>query len=471
MSLRNMASMSDSSKTSTGRGRLVWRFLMTLVVAVICLACLVSWLCLRDRYPSSIEFATADSGGLYFRIGECLEPHLAERTGRDVHVLDTEGTRDNVSQLISRKTHLAILQSGASEASPHIRALTPLYREPVHVIVRRDSGIHSVQDLRGRRIALGTRGSGMRRSALCVLGHYRISEDSVRSTEHYFKALLEDPNLDGAIVTTGILNPDLRHVLGSGLFELLPILDADAITILYPHFTPFEIPRGLFAENPTLPLEPVRTVATTSYIAAHAETSDMLVGAVLAALYDSSAREEIPTLLTKQEAMAWSLVPRHSGAVVYFEPYKGLRRIGMLLEKLAATKELLVGLLAAVYLLFNLRRWRRDHETEAQLAVQRERLDKLLAETARLERAQMDVEDLEQLDKFLDDVTLIKLRALEELQHESLRGDRLFLIFLTQCANVIRKIQSKIDIYSREQMLGGGTKEETRNPPGQLPTD
>jgi len=99
-----------------------------------------------------------------------------------------------------------------------------------------------------------------------------------------------------------------------------------------------------------------------------------------------------------------------------------------------------------------------------QLEAQRDRLDKLLAETACVERAQMDVEDVEQLNTYLDDVTLIKLRALEELQHESLRGDRLFLIFLTQCANVIRKIQSKIDIYSREQAPACAEKTETEKP-------
>jgi len=314
--------MNNDSDILKGQGRQVWRFWITLVVVVVCLVCLVSWWCLRVRLPSPIHFATAEGGGLYFRIGDLLELQLAERTGRDVEVLTTEGTMENVAKLISKDVHLAILQGGASEASPDVRALTPLYREPVHVIVRRSSGIRSVKDLRGRRIALGTEGSGMRRSALRVLNHYQISENVIRSTEHYFADLLEDPNLEGAIVTTGILNPDLRRVLKSGLFELLPILDAEAISILYPYFTPFEIPRGLFAESPALPLEPVRTVATTSYIATHADTSDVLVGAVLTALYDSSVREDIPTLLTKQEAKEWSLVPRHPGAAVYLSRTK-----------------------------------------------------------------------------------------------------------------------------------------------------
>ena len=44
----------------------------------------------------------------------------------------------------------------------------------------------------------------------------------------------------------------------------------------------------------------------------------------------------------------------------------------------------------------------------------------------------------------LDEITGIKIKALEELTHEDLRGDRMFLIFLMQCGNVINKIQAKI---------------------------
>ena len=45
----------------------------------------------------------------------------------------------------------------------------------------------------------------------------------------------------------------------------------------------------------------------------------------------------------------------------------------------------------------------------------------------------------------LDEVTRIKLKALRQLTHEDLRGDRVFLIFLTQCASLIGKIQAKMN--------------------------
>ncbi len=59
------------------------------------------------------------------------------------------------------------------------------------------------------------------------------------------------------------------------------------------------------------------------------------------------------------------------------------------------------------------------------------------------ERAQMDTQDPDELDLYLDEVTRIKLTTLDELTHEELRGDQAFAIFLSQCANLIRKIQSK----------------------------
>ena len=64
--------------------------------------------------------------------------------------------------------------------------------------------------------------------------------------------------------------------------------------------------------------------------------------------------------------------------------------------------------------------------------------------TVRIERAQMESHDQTELEKFLDEVTRIKLEALDELTHEDLRGDRMFQIFLMQCANLISKIQAKM---------------------------
>ena len=87
------------------------------------------------------------------------------------------------------------------------------------------------------------------------------------------------------------------------------------------------------------------------------------------------------------------------------------------------------------------------------MSKEKEYLDSFLDETVRIEKAQMGTEDPSQLKQYLNEVTKTKIKALEELSHEDLRGDRHFLIFLTQCANLSRKIQAKIELsyHQREQ--------------------
>ena len=121
---------------------------------------------------------------------------------------------------------------------------------------------------------------------------------------------------------------------------------------------------------------------------------------------------------------------------------------------------------AAIYLLWD--RWRRLKERERQALVdaEKKRLHAFLEETLQIEAAQMDTTDVKELGAFLDDVTRIKLRALQELTHEELRGDRVFAIFLIQCANLINKIQMKIVRYASGSQQSDGARS---SPPPSAP--
>jgi uncharacterized protein len=55
------------------------------------------------------------------------------------------------------------------EPVPGLRALASLYVESMHLVVRAESGIESVADLRGRRVSLDSRGSGTQIDALLIL--------------------------------------------------------------------------------------------------------------------------------------------------------------------------------------------------------------------------------------------------------------------------------------------------------------
>jgi hypothetical protein len=159
----------------------------------------------------------------------------------------------------------------------------------------------------------------------------------------------------------------------------------------------------------------------------------------------------MPVLMTKQEASTWPAPNMHLAARGYFDPFGGLDLVANLMESIAAVKELLFALGALLYLCWS--KWRdvAASEKAREISNYKEELDRLLNRTVEIEKAQLDVKDPVELEKYLDQVARIKLEAIDELTHEELRGDRMFHIFLTQCANLIREIQGKIHLYSRER--------------------
>jgi TRAP transporter TAXI family solute receptor len=424
-------------KTRTVRKWLYFAMLGILVTS------LLTWYLAHDRLPKEIRIATAAPGGLYHRVGTLLAATLSKKTGHPVRVVESKGSMENRDLLMRGEVDLAILQASAAPMDG-LASLAPLYKEVCHIIVRRSAKITAVRELEGHSVVLGPVGSGMRESALRILEHYRLETSKLKDTEHYFQDLLTDKKLDAAIVTTGMVNPDMISLMASGEFDLLPLRDAEALSVRYGYFIPIDIPRSIYNEGPPIPTESVPAVATTAFLAARQDASSLLVGETLDALYQSDMRSELSILIPTTQARDYPLARLHPTALTYHDPYGGLGVLSNVMQFLVAFKELVIAIGAGIYILWD--RWNRirERESKEEVRAQKEHLDKFLNETVRIEKEQMTVEDPKRLRAYLDEVTRIKLRALEELTHEDLRGDRLFSIFLMQCSNLIRKIQSKI---------------------------
>ncbi len=415
-------------------------------MVAILIASLAMWYFSRDRLPTTLRIATAESDGQYYRFGKELQTALAARTTSKVVVLSTDGSIDNHARLRSGKTELAIVQSGAVSLRG-LAVVAPLYRDVVHVIVRKDRDIHTIHDLKERNVAVGPVGSGYRESARNVLENYGLSLDDLKENTRYVRQLLEDPALDAAIVTTGMKNPSVHRVLASGDFDLLP-LHAKAMAAEYAHFEHVTIPTGYYSADPAVPATDIPTVAATALLVAREDAPSIIVSETMDALYEQDLGVTFPNLISPDDAV--DMVPRrlHPAARRYFDPFDHVGWLATVIEGLAGARELLFALVAGLYLVWD--RWRRLKEDERQTRMQAEkdRLDLFLAETLKVERALLRATDAGQLNRYLDEVTDIKLRALEELTHEDLRGDRAFSIFLAQCANLISKIQHKITMQS-----------------------
>jgi len=214
--------------------------------------------------------------------------------------------------------------------------------------------------------------------------------------------------------------------------------------MLDPFFRAAVIPKGAFGTRPFVPAEDRETVATTSFLVASGSASDRLIHAALLAIHEENLKLKAPMLIARADADRYVSTVFHPISHKYFYPADDIGFMANVMETLAAGKELLFAIGAGIYLAW--RRWRllKERETEVALSAQKEHLDRFLERTLRIEKAQMKSDDVPELYELLNQVTDIKLQVLHEFTEEELRGDHVFRIFLTQCANLINKIQLKI---------------------------
>jgi hypothetical protein len=114
---------------------------------------------------------------------------------------------------------IALVQSGIErEDSGSLHTLGALFHEPFWVFTRRDFNLSSLRDLRGRRIAIGPEGSGVRPVALRVFEITGIADavqtEPLGGEEAY--AALQAGTVDVALFVASPQSPFLRKLFADG---------------------------------------------------------------------------------------------------------------------------------------------------------------------------------------------------------------------------------------------------------------
>ncbi|MBM3999464.1 MAG: protein kinase [Planctomycetes bacterium] len=264
--------------------------------------------------PRRIVVAAGRSDGVYHALSRAIESRIAAETGRDVDVVATGGSMDNLTELLAGRAHLGWLQAAALHGD-ELCVVAPAYYEYVHVIARRDAGIARINDLAGKTVRLGDAHSGSRLTAEAVLAQYALG-GAVTIRDGDWVAFAADPSSHAAIWTVGLQPQGLRAMLDSGAFVLVPVVsDGDAANRT---LEPAVIPRSAYpraidgaAGCPTL--------RTPAFLVTARSTSERLVTAALAALYDSAREPGMPELIPREVAATWTFLPWHAASRAFHE--------------------------------------------------------------------------------------------------------------------------------------------------------
>ncbi|PZT68397.1 hypothetical protein DN402_09835 [Streptomyces sp. SW4] len=148
--------------------------------AVVALGLLLWWLLPLGEEPpgGTITFSTGTRAGVYHKYGELLRDRLArDMPGLDVRLVPSAGSQENVERVASGKADFTIAAADAVETykiqdrpgAEALRGVARLYDDYVQLVVPADSDVHSLADLKGKRVAIGMPNSGVRLIATRLL--------------------------------------------------------------------------------------------------------------------------------------------------------------------------------------------------------------------------------------------------------------------------------------------------------------
>ena len=153
------------------------------------------------------RIGTGGADGTYYPVGRLIARALTPRRNGDdceaaacgveglVAVAQiSNGSVSNVENIETGKLEAGLAQSDViqwaysgtgtfvgRERFTRLRAVANLYRESVHLVALKASGIRSVLDLRGKRVSLDEPGSGTLVDARLILAAFGLSENDIRA--------------------------------------------------------------------------------------------------------------------------------------------------------------------------------------------------------------------------------------------------------------------------------------------------
>ncbi|ACL57260.1 TAXI family TRAP transporter solute-binding subunit [Methylobacterium nodulans] len=252
-----------------------------LFVAAVWVASIPLWpmQAARAQEPARLVLGTATPGGGFRAYGEALAAAVREASPTvELELRATGGSAENLALLRDGKLDLALVQGefaykalAAEEDRPKLTVVAPIYATPGLFVVPASSPIRSVEDLRGREVALGTRNSGLTMMARAVLRGSGIDPD------HDIQPILLDRAGDGpgmvldgraaALWGGGLGWPGFRTLAetpgGARFFGPAPQA-IDRILALSPSLRRMTVPASSFP----LQTEAIETVGSWSFIIA-----------------------------------------------------------------------------------------------------------------------------------------------------------------------------------------------------------
>ena len=298
-------------------------------------------ICAADYNLSLIKrfysIGTATINGTYYPVGNSIARMLTQNLKKQVFLAEpTNGSLANVEYLRKGQIDLALMQSDVAWQAAHgagpfsgnplkeLRILASLYSEVIQIVVRKNSPVKSIVDLKGCRISVGSKESGSAANAVQVMAAAGLQpEDYELVYERFTRATesLRDGYVDAVYYTGGIPADGITRLATKTEIKLVEIPENIQQNLVkqYPYFSPEQIPEASYNGQTAR----INTIGLRALLVASDQLSENEAKKILEVIYRNSsmiaAQNMTSVYFRKEDALkGFAEEMIHSGAKAFF---------------------------------------------------------------------------------------------------------------------------------------------------------
>lgn len=184
------------------------------------------------------DITTGGASGTYIKFGKQIKQYVADEIEMNMNVLTSNGSVDNINKMsLNDNIRFAIVQhdvinsmknSSMNKSKLLVRSakvLLPLYFEEIHFVVRRNSSMTYIKDIKNKKINAGKEGSGTFSTTTLLykeLFNQEVDYNNLTNYKksHAFQELLQG-NIDVVVVVAGQPTGSIESL--SNKFKLLKL--------------------------------------------------------------------------------------------------------------------------------------------------------------------------------------------------------------------------------------------------------
>lgn len=288
---------------------------------------------------TNLTMGTGSVGGVYYPLGGEMANLFVDNIdveGFDVSSVESGASVENIAKIQAGDFQLGIAQNTTminavnetgefkGKTTDKVGVIGSLYPEALQVVTLDSTGIGSIEELKGKKVAIGPPGGATREAAELVLSAYGIEEGDYEAYEEGFgdaKGKLQNGTIDASFAVVGVPSSTTDELANATNEVKFLDIEGDALQEVLDNsqYEAYTVEPGTYEWQ----TEPVETVTAMALLLGSTEQiSEDLAYQITKTLYEKSGDMTIEqaSLITPDNALIGAGdLPLHPGTKKYFE--------------------------------------------------------------------------------------------------------------------------------------------------------